>query len=158
MSGRSAVFGVGRAVYDSLDRIVWPVNPVTGRAPVVTFGDVGAEFDDERIVVGVNPEETVSEWVLMSPPQRNEIVVLDVAAVSVVPAPQTSLDLWNRLAEMSGLIESVVYDEAANSMVPLDLDGEILLGKVRAVRPYLAAGSDGFVGSVTTSFEFHFRI
>lgn len=152
----SRVFQVGEKLKAKLDTISF--SSFQGRIPEPTMGAVDPDQDREQIGVVLTPQETVAEWVNMSPAGRDEIIGFDVVHLVMNPNIKTPDDVWQRMEEIAGLIQSAVYNTTTEAVVTLGFDGEIPTGRVRSVRPEVGPSGGGFVGRCVVSFEFRARI
>lgn len=150
----SRVFLVGKALRDALAAVTFPPHPTTGKSPAVEFSDVDPSMGAESICVALNVDQTTMDWRRLSPPGRDETITFDVVARSLVPNVKTSAAVWDRLEEISGVLESVVYDTATESVIQLPVPGLILAGLVGSVRPSVWPSSDGWQGAVVVSYSF----
>jgi hypothetical protein len=150
----SRVFDVGTALYEALRSKQFPAHPVTAGSVTVEFSDENPSEGNETIAVALNVDGTSMEWRRLSPPGRDETIAFDVVFRTVVPNVKTSATVWERLAAVSAVIESVTYNTTTNTVVPLGVDGEVLAGLIVGVRPSVWPTSEGWGGSLTVSFQF----
>lgn len=153
----SRVFAVGSALHAALAAKTWPLNPGLDERPKVMFSDEDPDVP-ESICVALNADATSSEWRRLSPPGRDETITFDVTCRSFVPSVDTSTAVWMRLAALADVAESVVFDTAAQKVVPLGVDGEALLGLSTGTRPVVFPSGGGWLGLVVVSFRFQAQI
>lgn len=149
----SRVFVAGEAIKTKLDAVTFTAHPVTGDRPVVEFSDEDPSDANETISVALNVEQTSADWRRISPPGRDEVITFDVVIRSLVPAGYTSAQVWNRLETLSGEVEGIVYDTSTEEIVGLGFTGEVVVGRVTGVRPYVVPTPDGWMGACVVTFQ-----
>lgn len=152
----SRVFVIGEALRTALAAKTF--SAFQGRTPVPTMGAVDPDQDREQIGVNLNPDETIAEWVNLSPAGRDEAVVFDVVHWLGNPNIKSPDDVWQRLEAVAEVIQSVTYDTVTETVTALGYSGEIREGRVRSVRPEVGPRDGGWIGRCTVTFEFRSRI
>ena len=155
----SRQFAAIRALRARLGEQAFPAHHVTGdpvRLPVgftAVLPDVGAE----RIGITLNLDETSTEWMRVGPAGRDEEFAVDVWISTNLPG-QDDVAVFDRLEQLSEVVQLCTYDEITQRVRKLDYPGEVESARVGAHRFVIVGSGDGFAGQAVVSFQFTGRI
>jgi hypothetical protein len=132
---------------------------VTGDAVRLPVGytDVLPDVGSERIGIVLNPDETRTEWTRLNPPGRDEEFVVEVWISTVLPG-QDDVAAFDRLEQLSDVVQLCVYDRHTQQVRKLGFDGEVEVARVGAHRFAIFPSGDGFGGQAAVAFHFTTRI
>lgn len=148
----SRVFVAGEAIHAALAAATFPAHP-TGFTPQVFFADEHPDDAIESIIVALDPDATSTEWRRMSPAGRDESLRFLVTIRTMIPAVETSAEVWDRLEELTAVVEGIVFDTATESVIPLGFDGEVDVPRVASVAPSVSPGPQGWIGGCVVAIE-----
>jgi hypothetical protein len=150
----SRVFQAGRAIYDRLSVDgSFPAHPLTAKAVVVEFGNMDPENGAEKVCIMLDPEETANAWARLSPAGRDEPMVFSVIGYSYVPNMKDTVAVWDRLEELSGAIEDVMFDRRERRVIELGFDGEVPVHRASGVKPIVFPTPEGPMGRVRVTLD-----
>lgn len=155
----SRQFAAVRALRARLGEQAFPPHHVTGEPVAIPVGFT-AELPDvgsERIGIVLNPDETVTEWKRVSPAGRDEQFTAEVWVTTNLPG-QDDVAVFDRLEQLSDVVQLCVYDPVTQAVLPLGFDGEVQTARVGSHRFVIVGSGDGFVGQVVVGFQFTTRI
>jgi hypothetical protein len=155
----SRVGARGNALYAALQAATFPVHPTTAERPVVQFADIPPTMNAETISIVQDAEQSSIEWKRSGPAGRDETIVFDVVIRCMTPLEADELDVWDRVTELSDVVQSIVYDTTTNRVVALtDDESEVYGGHVSANGQRVERWPDGWVGIGIVRFTFNARI
>lgn len=150
----SRVFDAGRAVYRRLiEEAAIPPHPLLATSPKIEFGNMDPENGAEKVCIMLDPEETTNAWTRIGPAGRDEPIVLAVVAYTYVPNMKDTVAVWDRLGEISGAIEDVLFDRIERRVITLGFDGEVPVHRASGVRPVVFPTPEGPFGRVRVTLD-----
>ncbi len=147
-SNHSAVFDALFAWEDKLQAATWPKHPVTDHdVPSPTIGDLDVTFGAESVIIAaLDASDAQLEWAATSPARRDELISLQCVIETNVKAVETAREALERVQVLAEVAQATLFDpSAAQPVVSLGFDNEVLLGGVQSVVPTARVVDGGWV-------------
>lgn len=156
----SRVFAVVDWFNEQLTDATWPPHPTTNLTPDVGVGESNQEGVEHIDVIYRIDDDATMNWVVSSPPGRDEDFAVDVLIRSLWSGVEREV-VWARLAEMAEVVQGIVVDPTGTTLqfrAPGEKPWSVNLGGVARVSPQAWRTDEGWVGDCVVTFRVRTRI